>query len=139
MEQDAVARLRSFHRAVTGRVGALETEYLGRARPLGESRVLWEVGPRGVEVRALRRRLGLDSGYVSRLLRSLEGQGLAVVEESAADARVRVARLTARGRREGADLDRRSAGLARSILEPLDEGQRTRLAEAAWTVERLLD
>src|SRR3954454_3553882 len=86
MEQETVARLRSFHRAVTGRVGALETEYLGRARPLGESRVLWEIGPRGIEVRDLRRRLGLDSGYVSRLLRSLEAQGLAVVEESAADA-----------------------------------------------------
>jgi DNA-binding MarR family transcriptional regulator/RimJ/RimL family protein N-acetyltransferase len=135
---DAVALLRSFHRTVIERVGALEAEYLGRDRPLGESRLLWEIGPGGGEVRELRRRLGLDSGYVSRLLRSLEAQGLAVVEESPHDARVRVARLTARGRRERAELDRLSDDLAASILDPLDDRQRARLAEAAETVERLL-
>lgn len=138
METELVARLRSFHRTVTERVGALEPRYLGRDRPLGESRLLWEIGPDGREVRDLRRRLGLDSGYVSRVLRSLEAQGLAVVEESEADGRVRVARLTARGRRERAELDRRSDELAWSILEPLDDGQRARLAKAAATVERLL-
>src|SRR5581483_5524979 len=133
-----VARLRSFHRAVTERVGALETHYLGRGRPLGESRLLWEIEPEGSELRELRRRLGLDSGYVSRLLRSLEAQGLAVVERSGADGRVRVARLTGRGRRERAELDRLSDDLVSSILEPLDEGQRAALTDAAATVERLL-
>jgi len=138
MDAERVARLRSFHRTVTARVGALEGGYLGRRRPLGESRLLWEIGPDGAEVRDLRRRLGLDSGYVSRLLRSLEARGLAVVEESASDARVRTARLTAGGRRERAELDRLSDELARSILEPLDERQREKLAAAAETVERLL-
>jgi DNA-binding MarR family transcriptional regulator len=138
MAGDAVARLRSFHRTVTERVGALEAEYLGRGRPLGESRLLWEIGANGSEVRDMRRRLGLDSGYVSRLLRSLEAQGLAVVEESASDARVRIARLTARGRRERAELDRLSDELAASILEPLDERQKATLVEAAETLERLL-
>jgi DNA-binding MarR family transcriptional regulator/ribosomal protein S18 acetylase RimI-like enzyme len=133
-----VARLRSFHRAVTERVGALEVEYLGRRRPLGESRLLWEVGDEGAEVRDLRGRLGLDSGYVSRLLRSLEEQGLVAVEESRADRRVRVARLTARGRRERSQLDRLSDDLVSSILDPLDTRQRTTLVEAAATVERLL-
>jgi DNA-binding MarR family transcriptional regulator/GNAT superfamily N-acetyltransferase len=138
MAGDTVARLRSFHRTVTERVGALEAEYLGRGRPLGESRLLWEIGANGSEVRDMRRRLGLDSGYVSRLLRSLEAQGLAVVEESASDARVRIARLTARGRRERAELDRLSDELAASILEPLDERQQATLVEAAETLERLL-
>ena len=138
MASDTVARLRSFNRTVTERVGALETRYLGRDRPLGESRLLWEIGAEGAAVRDLRRRLGLDSGYVSRLLRSLETQGLAVVEEDDSDARVRVARLTARGRRERAELDRLSDQLAWAILEPLDDAQRAKLAAAAETVERLL-
>ena len=138
MASDTVARLRSFNRTVTERVGALEARYLGRDRPLGESRLLWEIGPEGAAVRDLRRRLGLDSGYVSRLLRSLEAQGLAVVEEDESDARVRVARLTAGGRRERAELDRLSDELAAAILEPLDDGQRVKLADAAETVERLL-
>ena len=138
MATDTVARLRSFNRTVTERVGALETRYLGRGRPLGESRLLWEIGPDGAAVRDLRRRLGLDSGYLSRLLRSLEQQGLATVEEDDSDARVRVARLTTRGRRERAELDRLSDRLAWAILEPLDEAQRVKLAAAAETVERLL-
>jgi DNA-binding MarR family transcriptional regulator/GNAT superfamily N-acetyltransferase len=138
MADQAVARLRSLHRLVIERAGALQTEYLGRERPLGESRLLWEIGPEGVEVRELRRRLGLDSGYVSRLLRSLESQELVAVEESGDDARVRVARLTAAGAREREELDRLSDELAGSILEPLDERQRARLSEAAGTLERLL-
>jgi DNA-binding MarR family transcriptional regulator len=135
----AVEQLRRFHRTVTERVGALDAEYLGRGRPLGESRLLWEIGAGGADVRDLRRRLGLDSGYVSRLLRSLESQGLTTVDASAADGRVRTARLTARGKRELAELDRLSDKLAHSILEPLDERQQAKLADAAETVQRLLD
>jgi DNA-binding MarR family transcriptional regulator/GNAT superfamily N-acetyltransferase len=130
--------LRSFHRTVTARVGALETEYLGRGRPLGECRVLWEIEPEGTELRALRRRLGLDPAYLSRLIRALERQKLVIVRESEADGRVRTARLTARGRRERAEIDRLSNELASSILEPLDAAERERLADAAWTVERLM-
>lgn len=139
MTEGAVQRLRRFHRTVTERVGALESEYLGRSRPLGESRVLWEIGNDGVDVRDLRRRLGIDSGYASRMLRSLEAQGLATVKASAADGRVRTARLTARGKREVAELDRRSDTLAASILEPLDERQRAKLADAADMVRRLFE
>ena len=133
-----VAPIRSFHRAVTARIGALEGEYLGRGRSLGECRLLWEVGPGGIEIRALRRRLGLDSGYTSRLLRSLESQGLVEVAATGTDGRVRTARLTAAGELERKELDRLSDELAWSILEPLDESERRDLAEAARTVERLL-
>src|SRR5437763_4292853 len=127
---DEVDILRSFHRTVTGRVGALETEYLGRGRPLGECRVLWEVEPEGTELRALRRRLGIDPAYLSRLVRSLEAQKLVVVRESEEDGRVRTARLTARGRRERTEIDRLSNELASSILEPLAGAQRKQLADA---------
>ncbi len=71
-----IAQVRRFNRTVTRRVGALDDRFLARGRPLGEARVLWEIGPGGCEVRTLRSRLGLDSGYLSRLLRSLEKEGL---------------------------------------------------------------
>src|SRR5690606_16800601 len=72
VDSQAVATARAFNRIVTQRIGALDAHYLARDRPLGESRLLWEIGPEGCDVRALRTRLGLDSGYLSRLLRSLE-------------------------------------------------------------------
>ena len=133
-----VARVRSFNRAVTERVGALDEEYMGRGRPLGEARLLWEIGLEGAEVRELRRRLAIDSGYVSRLLRSLEADGLVAVETDPTDRRVRRARLTRAGRDERAALDRVADDRALSILGPLDERQRTRLVRAMEEVERLL-
>jgi ribosomal protein S18 acetylase RimI-like enzyme len=89
-------------------------------------------------VRALRARLDLDSGYVSRLLRGLEAAGLVRVEPGEPDRRVRTARLTAAGLAERAALDRGSDELAASLLEPLDEAQRARLVAAMADVERLL-
>ena len=80
MDGDAVERVRSFNRLVTQRVGALNDRYLARDRPLGAARVLWEVGEDGCDVRLLRSRLDLDSGYLSRLLRSLEAAGLVTVD-----------------------------------------------------------
>src|SRR5579859_7614579 len=102
MADPAVEQVRRFNRVVTERVGALNDRFLGGPRPLGEARLLWEVGLRGCEVRLLRSRLSLDSGYLSRLLRSLEATGLIKVAAGAGDQRVRVARLTAAGRRERA-------------------------------------
>jgi len=138
MEQDLIGQVRSFNRAVTQRAGALNDAFLSRGRPLGQARVLWEIGPAGRDVRLLRSRLGLDSGYLSRLLRSLENDGLVAVEQSEADGRVRTARLTARGLAERAELDRRSDEVATSILQPLSARQRTRLVTAMAEVERLL-
>jgi len=138
MPDAAVDQVRSFNRAVTQRVGALSDRFLALDRPLGEARVLWEIGSDGCEVRALRNRLELDSGQLSRVLRSLEAAGLARVEPSAADRRVRVARLTAAGLAERAVLDERSDELAESLLAPLDADRRERLVDAMRTVERLL-
>jgi DNA-binding MarR family transcriptional regulator/predicted GNAT family N-acyltransferase len=138
MADQATERVRSFNRTVTQRVGALQDEYLSRGRPIGASRVLWEIGDDGTDLRALRARLGLDSGYLSRLVRSLEQDGLVVVEPSADDKRVRSVRSTAAGRAERAVLDRLSDELAESLLAPLHEAQRARLVEAMDVVERLL-
>ena len=133
-----VTQVRRFNRLVTQRVGALDDHFLGRRRPLGEARLLWEIGADGRDVRWLREQLGLDSGYLSRMLRKLESEGLVAVGPGERDRRVRTARLTAAGRRERALLDRRSGELAESLLEPLEGRQRERLVTAMGEVERLL-
>jgi DNA-binding MarR family transcriptional regulator/GNAT superfamily N-acetyltransferase len=123
---------------VAERIGALTDEFLGRGRPMGESRTLWEIGLKGTDVRELRERLGLDSGYTSRVLRSLERQGLIRVGASRDDRRVRHVQLTKEGRAERAELDRRADAVARSFLEPLNERQRERLVAGISEIERLL-
>lgn len=133
-----IEQVRRFNRAVTQRVGALNDRFLALDRPLAEARLLWEIGPDGCEVRSLRSRLELDSGHASRLLRSLEADGLVEVVPSASDGRVRMARLTPAGLAERAVLDQRSDELARSFLEPLTSVQRDRLVAAMGEVERLL-
>lgn len=141
MDISRVARVRSFNRTVTERVGALSDHFLGRNHPLGEARLLWEiglVGDAGGEIRELRGRLALDSAYLSRLLHALERDGLVVVEASPRDRRVRRVRLTAAGRTEYAELDRRAEAFAHSLLAPLSERQKERLAAAMAEVERLL-
>src|SRR5262249_54470157 len=138
MDEGLVGQVRSFNRTVTQRIGALDDAFLSRGRPLGQARLLWEIGQDGSDVRRLRSRLDLDSGYLSRLLRSLENDGLVAVEQSRADGRVRTARLTGRGLAERAELDRRSDDAATSILLPLGERQRSRLIAAMAEVERLL-
>jgi DNA-binding MarR family transcriptional regulator/GNAT superfamily N-acetyltransferase len=138
MLETAVGQVRSFNRLVTQRVGALNDHYLSRDRPLGEARLLWEIGVEGCDARRLRSRLGLDSGYLSRLLRSLEAVQLISVRPNADDKRVRTVQLTPAGLAERKLLDRRSDELARSLLEPLSEPRRARLVTAMAEVERLL-
>ena len=138
MDHGTTQRVRSFNRTVTQRIGALHDQYLARGRPLGASRVLWEIGDDGTDLRALRVRLDLDSGYLSRLVGSLESDGLVAVMKGVPDKRVRRVRLTDAGRAELEVLDRRSDELAASLLEPLSEAQRGRLGDAMDVVERLL-
>lgn len=97
---DPVSRVRRFNRAVTSAVGALDTSFLGRGRPLGAARVLNAIGHGRADVGDIRDYLGLDSGLMSRLLRSLEDEGLIETTAHADDARRRIAKLTPAGRRE---------------------------------------
>ncbi|MES4908952.1 MULTISPECIES: helix-turn-helix domain-containing GNAT family N-acetyltransferase [unclassified Streptomyces] len=138
MHEAQISQVRRFNRTVTERVGVLHDHYLGRDRPIGEARLLWEIGEQGQDVRRLRERLGLDSGYASRLLRALEADGLVTLEPLPEDRRVRTVRLTEAGRAERATLDRRSDELAGSLLEPLNATQRARLVTAMAEVDRLL-
>lgn len=138
MLSDEIQHVRRFNRTVTQRIGALSDEYLSRQRPLGASRLLWEIAPEGSDARSLRARLDLDSGYLSRLSRMLENEGLITIEPHADDQRVRLIRLTEAGHHERAEIDRRSDELAHSLLSSLDEGSQRQLLDAMATVERLL-
>ena len=138
MGRPPIKQVREFNRTVAERIGALTDEFLGRARPMGESRALWEIGPGGAEVRELRARLGLDSGYASRVLRGLQREGLVTIASSPEDRRVRKVRLTRAGRAERSELERRADRVAESFLAPLSEAQRARLVDAMTDVERLL-
>ncbi|SRR5579885_3210066 len=133
-----VRRIRAFNRTVAQRLGMLNEKYLGRDRPYVESRLLFEIGTRGADVRALRERLGLDSGFLSRLLRALERKGLASTRPSAEDGRVKIVRLSRAGLAELRRIDALSDKLARSMLQPLSERQAQRLASAMSEVESLL-
>jgi DNA-binding MarR family transcriptional regulator/GNAT superfamily N-acetyltransferase len=138
MDHLQIAQVRRFHRLVTKRAGAIEDHFLGRDRPLGESRVLYEIGTSGADIRELRERLELDSGYLSRLVQSLAGSGLVVLRPGEGDERVRRAELTTEGRAELEEMNRRSDDAARAILAPLSTGQRERLVDAMAVVQRLL-
>jgi DNA-binding MarR family transcriptional regulator/GNAT superfamily N-acetyltransferase len=136
---DGIAQVRRFNRIVTQRVGALDSHFLGRARSLGASRLLFEIGANGCDVRQLRARLELDSGYMSRLLRGLETEGLIRTGPSLKDARVREVKLTRAGRRELAVLNRLADRVAKSVLDSLRDPQRAALVAAMHSVERLLE
>jgi DNA-binding MarR family transcriptional regulator/GNAT superfamily N-acetyltransferase len=135
---ESVQRIRSFNRTVAQRLGLLQQSYLGRDRPYVESRVMFEIGANGATVRELRERLGLDSGFLSRVLRTLEGKGLAQTEVSAQDRRVRCVRLSRAGRAELRRLDALSDRLAESMIAPLTPAQSERLVAAMAEVDRLL-
>src|ERR1700684_2288880 len=117
MQYDAVGRFRRFARAVTMEVGALDTSFLGRGRPLGAARVLNAIGMGRTDVAEIREYLGLDSGLMSRLLRSLEEESLVRTKPHPGAARRRVAVLTAAGRREFQAYEELSNARASALLE----------------------
>lgn len=117
MIADPVSRFRRFARAVTREVGALDTSFLGRGRPLGAARVINAIGSGRTDVAELRAYLGLDSGLMSRLLRSLEEEGLIHTTPHPGDARRRVAALTPAGLDEFRAYEALSDTRAASFLE----------------------
>ena len=132
-----IALVRSFNRLVTRQVGVVGDRYI-RRRPLGEARVMFEIGMEGATVRDVRARLGLDSGYLSRMIRSLQRDGLIEQRPNPADRRTKQLSLTGAGRSELRELNRISDRLAASALEALTDEQRKRLLAAQAEVRHLL-
>jgi DNA-binding MarR family transcriptional regulator len=135
--EQEIALVRSFNRLVTQQAGALQDRYMGH-RPLGELRVLFEIGAHDATPRDVRTRLGLDSGYVARMIRALERDGLVTAEIDARDRRTKRLRVTAAGRAEMGEMNRLSDELAAGTLAALTDEQQERLLRAQAEVRRLL-
>jgi DNA-binding MarR family transcriptional regulator/N-acetylglutamate synthase-like GNAT family acetyltransferase len=132
-----IARVRSFNRLVTRQAGVVGDRHLGR-RPFGETRVLYEIGLDGASPRDLRARLGLDSGYLSRLLGALQREGLVEAAPDPADRRTKRLSLTPAGQAQLTEINRISDQLAAGVLAPLSAEQRERLLRAQDEVRHLL-
>ncbi|MFJ9372076.1 GNAT family N-acetyltransferase [Streptomyces sp. NPDC101455] len=132
-----IEAFRHFNRYFTRRIGALDDHYLGQDRPLGEARLLFEIGD-GVSLRELRGRLALDAGYLSRMAKSLEAQELVRLTAPPHDTRLRLIELTDAGRIEVEEQQRRANALAAGLLATLTAPQRTELTAALATTRRLL-
>jgi DNA-binding MarR family transcriptional regulator/GNAT superfamily N-acetyltransferase len=133
-----VEQVRRFNRTVMQRMAQLDDRGLARHRPLAEARLLYEIGPDGCEVRALRTRLGIDSDRASHLLSSLKADGMVELVAGGLDRRVRTARLTPAGLAERKAIEEASDALTESYLRQLNARQQKRLVDAMADVERLL-
>ncbi|HUP08703.1 MAG TPA: helix-turn-helix domain-containing GNAT family N-acetyltransferase [Caldimonas sp.] len=132
--------MRRFNRFYTRRIGVLGEGLVDTPFTLAQSRLLWELAHRErTTASELARDLGLDRGYMSRLLRGLRERGLVTGTPAPHDARHSLLALTAEGRKAYAPLDRRTQAQVAAMLEPLGEPERTRLVAAMGTIERLLD
>ncbi|WP_328501887.1 bifunctional helix-turn-helix transcriptional regulator/GNAT family N-acetyltransferase [Streptomyces sp. NBC_00457] len=135
-----VTAFRRFNRYFTRRIGALDDHYLGQDRPLGEARLLFEISESGagVSLRELRSRLGLDAGYLSRMAKALDAQGMVRIAVHPDDNRLRMVELTRAGHVELKEQQRRANALVAHLLGGLTDRQRADLTEAMTTTRRLL-
>lgn len=134
-----IAAVRRFNRFYTQKIGVLREGLWQTRLSLTEARVLYELAQRDRPTAAeLGRALGLDAGYLSRILRRFAHDGLLARRRSATDGRQSHLSLTARGRRAFAAIDRRSAAEIRGLLKPLDAATQARVVGAMAAIERAL-
>lgn len=132
--------VRRFNRVFTRRIGALREGLLNSPYSLAEARIIFEVGRGGeIGVAAIGRELGLDPGYLSRLLAKLEGRGLIEKSRSETDGRKRIISLTEEGEEAFALLDERSREEVSDLLGKLSKGDVDRLLAAMKTIEGVFD
>jgi DNA-binding MarR family transcriptional regulator/GNAT superfamily N-acetyltransferase len=140
MDAGAIDAVRSFNRFYTRRIGVLQEGLLESPWSLAEVRVLYELAHRpGVTARDLARDLGLDAGYLSRILHGFVRRGFVRRETSKADGRERQLSLTAEGRSAFAPLDRRSAKEVAAMLEPLSDSATGRLVGSMRAIQNVLE
>jgi DNA-binding MarR family transcriptional regulator/GNAT superfamily N-acetyltransferase len=138
--QTRIEAVRRFNRFFTRRIGVLREGLLHTPYSLTEARVLFEISHRAeVTASDLSRELGLDPGYLSRILARLEQQGLIDKVRSETDARRRLLSLTPRGEDAFSLLDSRSREEVAEMLGELSGGDQRRLLEAMRTIEGILD
>jgi DNA-binding MarR family transcriptional regulator/GNAT superfamily N-acetyltransferase len=138
--EQRIDSVRKFNRFYTRRIGVLEEGHLGSSFSLAEVRVLYELEHRDQPAAAeLARDLGLDGGYLSRLLAGLRRRGLVGAARSRADGRRSLLSLTSRGRKVFAGLDRSARNAVESMIGALSRNDQNRLVGAMAVVEKLLD
>ncbi|HWA37159.1 MAG TPA: bifunctional helix-turn-helix transcriptional regulator/GNAT family N-acetyltransferase [Burkholderiales bacterium] len=139
MASNSIDAVRRFNRFYTGRIGLLPEDYLGSSHSLAEARVIFELGTRkGATATELGRDMGLDLGYLSRLLQGLKRRGLVQAKPSGDDARRRDLALTPRGQKTFQGLDARSRKEVGELLGTISSAERATLVGAMGTVERIL-
>ncbi len=137
--EQVVARVREFNRFYTGRIGALKSGLLGTPYSLTQGRVIYEVGTQpGITSKQLCEILGIDTGYLSRLVKAFVQQGLVRREESKEDRRASHLSLTGKGRKVLAELNALSSKDVASMLAPLDVHARERLTGAMAAIRQTL-
>jgi DNA-binding MarR family transcriptional regulator/GNAT superfamily N-acetyltransferase len=137
--EQRVQAVRHFNRFYTRKIGILDEGYLNSPLSLTEGRVLYELAHRNKPSAAeLGRELGLDAGYLSRILRGFKSRGLVSREPSKADGRQSLVTLTERGRKTFAPLDARARAEVAAMLRDLPAADQKRLVDAVRTVEQLL-
>jgi DNA-binding MarR family transcriptional regulator/N-acetylglutamate synthase-like GNAT family acetyltransferase len=135
---DAILALRAFARFYTRFAGVLDAHYMDSELSLTEARLLYEIANRAAPLAAeLQAELGLDAGYVSRILRRFEGKGW-IERGRGADARRRPIAITAAGRAYFAAIDARTRAQVAQRIETLSEGDRETLVAALGAVTGLL-
>ena len=134
-----VAAVREFNRLYTSRIGVLDEGYLRSPFSLTEVRVLYELAHRrSASASELVRELGLDAGYLSRILRGFGRRGIVTHARARDDARRRILRLTARGRATVAPLEARAREQIGAMLENLPVPEQQRLVASMGAVEQAL-
>lgn len=137
--QTRVAAVRRFNRFYTKRIGVLREGFLHTAFPLTQGRVLQELSRwRNPSANAIARELGLDRGYLSRILRDFRKHSLVTKKRSASDGRQSLLALTPAGRKAFAILDRRASVEVGHMLRALSPSKQARLITAMNTVEDIL-
>ena len=136
---DQISAVRAFNRFYTSRLGVLDQQILQSSLSLSEARVLYELANReNPSAKAIGNELGLDPGYLSRIIQKIEAQGLISRKPVPADRRQYQLNLTARGRQTYSKLDRGSQEQVAGMLSRLSYGDRQRLTGAMATIKRLL-
>ena len=138
--EQRIAAVRRFNRFYTRKIGLLHEGYLASSFSLTEGRVLYELAHRDTTTAAeLGRELGLDAGYLSRILRAFDQRGLLRRTRSKSDARQSLIALTDRGHDAFAPLHTRSRDEIAAMLRGLSAADQDRLTGALHTIEELLD
>lgn len=134
-----IAEIRAFNRFHTKLVGALNEGLLASDFPLVQVRVLYDLAhAENLAAADLVARLGVDAGYMSRMIAALESRGLILKTPDSDNAKRLVLSLSEEGRAVFDRLNRASAGEVRQLISPLSDGERDRLVGAMQTIRRLL-